>query len=510
MRFLYEGRARHHVVACILAGIVAWSACTAAYATVLDLYPPDLSPILTLQPGDTAILHATPTNRTYNRLYTAGWAGGSAAGWVTVKGATGEAVPRVYYAARDKNMFELNNAAYIKFQDMEVEGGSFGFRFQNTCHDITLENVYLHACLDGGVIASGVTELYNLTVRNCQIANTTASTTGEAFYLGKHDYPSGKQVHDSLIEHNWIYDVVEGIEIKAGCTNITVRDNVISANRNAPSMTIYGTYKTDNNLRYRIYRNFIYNSTDSGIQCTSDAEIVNNIIVNSQYYGISIRARNLDGKMQNITIANNTFYNAAQTCLQVSNGDIATNVVIANNAIYQPSAGATAFNAAAGIDGITLANNLYYGTCNASSPGLVLGAAPASVFVNASTTLGQMDVYPLAGGGLIDAASATYAPVNDFNWVSRPQPQGSASDIGAYEATGSVNPGWHLAAGFRTVGVPGDINLDGHVDAADVLIVSGSWGKSAGQPGYDPAANITGDGSVDVSDLLMLAGNWGI
>jgi hypothetical protein len=132
------------------------------------------------------------------------------------------------------------------------------------------------------------------------------------------------------------------------------------------------------------------------------------------------------------------------------------------------------------------------------------------VFVNASTTLGQMDVYPLAGGALIDAASATYAPVNDFNWVSRPQPQGSASDIGAYEATGSVNPGWHLAAGLRTVGVPGDINLDGHVDAADVLIVSGSWGKSAGQPGYDPAANINGDGSVDVSDLLMLAGNWGI
>lgn len=506
MTLAYGARRYQGVAAWILTGIVALGVCGAVHATVYDLYPPNLSPILTMQPGDTAVLHATPTNRTYNRVWTGAWAGGSAAGWITIKGAEGEARPMIYYAGTDKNMFDLNNVAYVRFQYLEINGASESFKFTGTCHDIDLEDVYMHNVGDGCVNASGIYEMYNLTVRNCEIVGTP----GEAFYLGKHDYPYQPQVHDSLIERNFVHDCHEGVEIKAGCTNIIVQDNVISASTGYPSFTIYGTYKTDNNLRYRIRRNFVYNSSDSGIQCTSDAEIVNNIIVNSQSYGISIRARNLDGKMQNITIANNTIYNAASTCLQVSNGNIATNVVIANNAIYQSSSGATAFNAAAGIAGVILANNLYYGTSNASSPGLVLGPAPAAVFLNASTTLGTMDVYPLAGGALIDAALGTYAPPDDFNYAARPQPQGGAYDIGAYEASRSVNPGWHLAAGFRTVGVPGDVNLDTHVDAADVLILSDSWGKSVGEPGYDPAANINGDGRVDVSDLLLLAANYGI
>ena len=515
MVFAQGGRPRHHVVAYILMGMVALGASGSAFATVYDLQPGTLSQpaslnqLLTLQAGDTAILHATSsTNRVYGRVYTGtAWNGkaGTPSAWITIRGAEGEPRPLIYYTGGN-NTFEMPSVSYMRFQYLEISGGSEIFRFQGTSHDIVLEDVYMHNMSDGAVNASGIYELYNLTVRNCEIVGTP----GEAFYLGGHEKISQPQVHDSLIERNFVHDCHEGVEIKAGCTNVTVQDNVISASTGYPSFTIYGTYKTDNNLRYRIYRNFIYNSSDSGIQCTSDAEIVNNIIVNSQYNGISIRARNLDGKMQNITIANNTIYNAANTCLQVSNGDIATNVVIANNAIYQSSSGATAFNAAAGIAGVILANNLYYGTSNASSPGLVLGPAPAAVFLNASTTLGQMDVYPLAGGPLIGAADATYAPAEDFNYAARPQPQGGAYDIGAYEATRSVNPGWHLAAGFRTVGVPGDVNLDTHVDAADVLILSGSWGKSVGEPGYDPAANINGDGSVDVSDLLLLATNYGI
>jgi len=499
----------------ICAGLLAFAAVLtapqAARATVYDLYPPSLNPLLTMQPGDTFILHAG----TYNRVYTGtawnGKGGSAAGGWVTIKGADGEARPLINYTGGN-NVFEMPGVKYMKFQNLEINGGSDTFKFSGTCQYITLENIYMHDAADGFVNASSIVDVSNLIVRDCVMARTAPSSTGEAFYLGGHEKTSQPQVHDSLIERNWIYDTVEGVEIKAGCTNITVRDNVISANRNAPSMTIYGTYKTDNELRYRIYRNFIYNSSDSGIQCTSDAEITNNVIVNSLYYGMSIRKRNLDGKMQNITIANNTFYGAGNTCLNVSNGDIATNVVIANNAFYQPSDAATAFNAAQGIAGITLANNLYYGTANAASPGLVLGAAPASIFLNASTTLAQMDVYPAVASPLIDAADAAYVaagdPSLDFNVVARPQ--GSAPDIGAYEATRSVNPGWKLAAALKTVGVPGDTNLDGHVDVVDLLTLVYSFGLNQGDPGFDPTADFNKDTAVDVVDLLFLVDNFGI
>jgi hypothetical protein len=55
----------------------------------------------------------------------------------------------------------------------------------------------------------------------------------------------------------------------------------------------------------------------------------------------------------------------------------------------------------------------------------------------------------------------------------------------------------------------GDINRDGHVDSTDRQILSQSWGKAVGDPGYDPACDLNGDGHVDIVDLLILADNWG-
>jgi hypothetical protein len=60
-----------------------------------------------------------------------------------------------------------------------------------------------------------------------------------------------------------------------------------------------------------------------------------------------------------------------------------------------------------------------------------------------------------------------------------------------------------------TISPAGDVNDDGHVDAADLLLMAASFGKSAGDQNYNAACDLNGDGTVDVSDLLMLAQNWG-
>jgi hypothetical protein len=59
------------------------------------------------------------------------------------------------------------------------------------------------------------------------------------------------------------------------------------------------------------------------------------------------------------------------------------------------------------------------------------------------------------------------------------------------------------------VSVRGDLDLNGHVDVADLLILAGSFGKHVGDPDCDPGCDLNADGAVDVSDLLILAGNWG-
>ena len=55
----------------------------------------------------------------------------------------------------------------------------------------------------------------------------------------------------------------------------------------------------------------------------------------------------------------------------------------------------------------------------------------------------------------------------------------------------------------------GDIDGDGHVDVADLLVLASSWAKTTGQPGFNTVCDLNSDGSVNVIDLLYLADNWG-
>jgi hypothetical protein len=53
-------------------------------------------------------------------------------------------------------------------------------------------------------------------------------------------------------------------------------------------------------------------------------------------------------------------------------------------------------------------------------------------------------------------------------------------------------------------GTPGDVNGDGAVGCADVTAVRASYGKSAGQTGYNPSADFNGDGFVNIQDLQFV------
>jgi hypothetical protein len=53
-------------------------------------------------------------------------------------------------------------------------------------------------------------------------------------------------------------------------------------------------------------------------------------------------------------------------------------------------------------------------------------------------------------------------------------------------------------------GTIGDVNGDGQVSCADVIIIENSFGKLPGQPGYDGRADVNGNGRIDVIDLAMV------
>lgn len=52
-----------------------------------------------------------------------------------------------------------------------------------------------------------------------------------------------------------------------------------------------------------------------------------------------------------------------------------------------------------------------------------------------------------------------------------------------------------------TIKLAVDPNGDGVIDCADLAIVKASFGKRAGQAGFDPRADVNKDGAVDLRDL---------
>ncbi len=60
-----------------------------------------------------------------------------------------------------------------------------------------------------------------------------------------------------------------------------------------------------------------------------------------------------------------------------------------------------------------------------------------------------------------------------------------------------------IVGAFPTA-VPGDVNGDGTADCADLLIVRASFGKRAGQIGFDARADFNQNGVIDVLDLAVV------
>ncbi|MFM1866926.1 MAG: hypothetical protein RL591_334 [Planctomycetota bacterium] len=56
--------------------------------------------------------------------------------------------------------------------------------------------------------------------------------------------------------------------------------------------------------------------------------------------------------------------------------------------------------------------------------------------------------------------------------------------------------------GCGAVGVPGDIDGNGTVDASDLAVVLANWGST------DAASDLNDDGTVDASDLALVLANW--
>ena len=411
-----------------------------------------------LSPGDEVILHegvySTSPALTMQHV-------GTAVDPIIIRAADGESVT-ITRPDAGQNVINMHGTQYVTLRGLEVTGGSAAIRIGNggtgrMAEYVTIEYCWIHDTGANAITANYVGDVNTGHIfRYNEISNTAAE--GEGFYLGSNNDAEGQTTgvfRDGLIEGNYIHHLNgpavtqgDGIEIKDGSYNNTIRDNVIH-DTGYPGILVYGTDGNGDNI---IEGNVIWNAGDHAIQAAADAVIRNNIILSENVYGIA--SQNHQSAIPgNLTIIHNTIFSqGTRNAINVSwpSGDqLSGPIVIANNALYPQGTGRP-MNLA-NLPGYTIAGNVGTGTPYPSQP--VSAFDPSGNILTDFGDVANKDVFPIPGSALIAAGNAGYVLDTDFNGVDRD----GVADVGAYAYDAGGNPGWAIAPEFKDVSVTGPL-----------------------------------------------------
>lgn len=456
-----------------------------AYAAEIEIQPGDDFEAASnaLQPGDVLILRGGDyplTERVGLTLL------GTEAMPITIRAADGE-TPVLSRAGADENIVDIDAAEYVTIAGLEFVGGSAGVRF-GPSRFVTFADNEIHGTADVALRANdgGMYEGFRI-LRN-HIHDTDG--TGEGMYLGCNE--NACQFFGALIEGNYIHhtnqETVEqgdGIEIKEGSHDNIVRDNVIH-DTNYPCLITYST--VGNGGPNVLERNVMWNCGDHGIQSAADAVIRNNIILGSAADGIAMQSHQ-SGAPSNLTIVHNTVLHPSNDAISLR--DAVGSVVIANNAIYAQQASAI-FVGGGDTSMLTIAGNVGVGGISGFDATLGTGDLAADFVAGSFAGAPPADLFPATGGALVGAGDPAYAVTEDFNCLAR---SGEAPDVGAYGFDAAGNPGWTIAAAFKTCAGEGGGSEGGDStgDAGDgeATGVDGGGAATGDADGGTTAASVT-------------------
>ena len=346
-------------------------------------------------------------------------------------------------------ILRLQDASWLAIRNLELDGeraSVVGFQAgygRDAIHHITLENLHVHDN-DNSPQITGISCF--APAWGWVIRGNVLERVGLGLYLGDSD--GSDPFIGGIVENNVVVDPVGyAMQIKhqnprpafagmPGDGSVTlIRNNVFiksagSATGNAarPSLLV-GHLPLSGpgvNDRYEIYGNFLYEN-DSGTEPLFQGEgnlaFHDNILVNT-YSGPGVWIRPHNDVPKDVAVYRNTVLTAGMGIV-VMGGDAAFRQRVEGNAVFSDTMAIAAADES---------NNVTGAMSNAGT-----------FVVNANPTLGQLDLYPLAGaleGGVLDWSdfSAHIDVDRDFNGVVR-----SGRFRGAYAGSGT-NPGWMLAA----------------------------------------------------------------
>ncbi len=373
-----------------------------------------------LQPGD--LLEIGSGSYSINSYFNLEIAG-TAAAPITIRPASGATVVLTRPDANQNilNVGVNNPVQYVRFEGLELTGGSLGLRLYN-CSQVWVDGCHIHHTGDAA-LSTNTRDTDHLYITRNQIHDTGG--TGEGMYLGANN--SAVVMHDSIIALNHVYSCFgsgpsaqgDGIELKQGSYNNWIVENLVH-DTNYPCIIVYGT---DGQAPNVVERNICYNSADNVMQAQGEAIIRNNLLING---ATAFHSHDHQGQTKDLQVVHNTIINSGRA-MNLSSWNNRSGMVLANNAVYSQNAEAVRFPN--GSQGVTLAGNVKLGSLTGATSGFIDGTGLAD-FISLSWDASQRDGTPSIGSPLIGAADAGFAVSEDIHGA----PRSGTLEAGAFAA----------------------------------------------------------------------------
>jgi len=376
-----------------------------------------------------------------------------------------------------------------------IYDGNHYFTWENCIIEYTRTGIYTVSNTDN---APSHCIVRNCTVRECGTSDHVAPTGdyhGIAFQGG----------HDNLIEYNEVYNCSEGIgfylDEPMSFYNNTVRYNYVHDLVPSKPTGGYGIwFSKDSMIDFsgkilsgnKVYENILVGNGNRGGRGIAWGypdvlDCYNNVIYNfDRALLVGISDNYVTG--MGINFKNNIIHTAGRYYMWADFGrayDPGEYSIVSDNNIFYPGTGNMFYFS----DKAETTTTDFSGWQTLSKPNCVFDpnsfvTDPMFIDVN-NLDFNLQNTSPAIDAGIAVGLTLDFA--------GNPIPVGNAPDIGAYEYQGSI------------ICIKGDLNCDGVVDIADIIIVATDFGKTSG---FDTRADTDSNDEVDIFDIVFVASRF--
>jgi hypothetical protein len=408
-----------------------------------------------LQPGDTLNLAAGDyDNCSTPGLYVNG-VHGTESEPITITGPESGA-PATIHGCSGYNIIQIDDSSYVTIKNLVVNGGNLDLDGINSkdapTHDITFDSIELYnlGTEQSTVGISTKAPAWNWTIRNCIIDGT-----GTGMYFGNSD--GSEPFIAGVVEFNLVQNVVgydaefkfqnsysvsgapSGPNVTVIRNNVFIKDDRDSPAGDRPNLLVGGFPASGQGSsdRYEIYGNFFFNNPrESLLQASGRVSIHDNLMIGAGADRAAVYLADHDLPLVQADVYNNTIYGGAQG---IHFSDAADD-------------GSTA------VGNLIFADSGVSGSYDFESGNIAESTANAGDYVNQpSTTLGDMDFYPVIGSPAKSSSLdlSAYASHLDYDKDFNGDSKGDFAYRGAYAGEG-INPGWTPDATIKNSGASSD------------------------------------------------------